>query len=70
MSDYTPTTKDVREEWIYAQDMTHGEGDDFHGAEFDRWFASEIEKAEIRGEVLATTRRIASENAELMRRLS
>lgn len=37
---------------------------------FDRWFAAEIEKAERRGEVLATAQRIASENAELMRRLA
>lgn len=40
MSEYTPTTKDVREVWIYAQDITHDEGEDFHGAEFDRWRAA------------------------------
>lgn len=40
MSEYTPTTKDVREVWIYAQDITHDEGEDFHGAEFDRWLAA------------------------------
>jgi hypothetical protein len=46
MSDYIPTTKDVREVWIYAQDITHDEGEDFHGAEFDRWLAAR--DAEVR----------------------
>ena len=49
MSEYTPTTKDVREVWIYAQDITHDEGEDFHGAEFDRWLATH--DAEVRAEV-------------------
>ena len=40
MSDYTPTTEEVRIKYRLAS----GRGDgDF--AEFDRWFASEIEKA-------------------------
>lgn len=64
-TDYTPDTAEVRIKYRLAS----GKGDgDF--AEFDRWFQSEIEKAERRGQVLATARRIASENAELMRRLS
>lgn len=67
MSDYTPTTEEVR--MSYVGEPEHWL-DDKVAAEFDRWFASEIEKAERRGEVLATARRIASENAELMRRLS
>lgn len=37
--EYTPTLKDIREVWIYAQDITHDEGEAFHGAEFDRWLA-------------------------------
>lgn len=37
--EYTPTTSGVREVWIEIQDTTHGEGDEFHGAEFDRWLA-------------------------------
>lgn len=49
MSEYTPTTKDVREVWIYVQDITHDEGEDFHGAEFDRWLAAH--DAEVRAEV-------------------
>lgn len=74
MSDYTPTTEEVRGD--YANFQLPAEGGDLRAeyaealSEFDRWFASEIEKAERRGEVLATARRIASENAELMRRLS
>lgn len=51
MSEYTPTTKDVREVWIYAQDITHDEGEDFHGAEFDRWLAAH--DAEVRAGVVA-----------------
>lgn len=50
MSEYTPTTKDVREVWIYAQDITHDEGEDFHGAEFDRWLAAH--DAEVRARAL------------------
>ncbi|MGI0521800.1 hypothetical protein ABY45_14590 [Microbacterium maritypicum] len=50
MSEYTPTTKDVREVWIYAQDITHDEGEDFHGAEFDRWLAAH--DAEVRASVV------------------
>lgn len=65
MNDYTPTTEEIIEEWIVG---TIDESES--RAQFERWFASEIEKAERRGEVLATARRIASENAELMRRLS
>lgn len=51
MSEYAPTTKDVREVWIEAQDITHDEGDDFHGAEFDRWLAAH--DAEVRAGVEA-----------------
>lgn len=51
MSEYTPTTKDVREVWIYAQDITHDEGEDFHGAEFDRWLAAH--DAEVQAGVVA-----------------
>lgn len=51
MSEYTPTTKDVREVWIYAQDITHDEGEDFHGAEFDRWLAAH--DAEVQAQVVA-----------------
>lgn len=44
MSDYTPTTDEVRYKWCFD------EGDVYESAEeFDRWFASEIEKAERRG---------------------
>lgn len=51
MSEYTPTTKDVREVWIYAQDITHDEGEDFHGAEFDRWLAAH--DAEVQAQAVA-----------------
>lgn len=51
MSEYTPTTKDVREVWIYAHIITHDEGEDFHGAEFDRWLAAH--DAEVRAGVVA-----------------
>lgn len=47
VSDYTPTTEEVREQYWAAS------GDPRRGSEaweeFDRWFASEIEKAERRG---------------------
>lgn len=44
MSDYTLTTEEVRYHWTFY------EGDRSEAAEqFDRWFASEIEKAERRG---------------------
>lgn len=51
MSDYTPTTEDVRDS--YAADIAHvgTYADKVLG--FDRWFASEIEKAEYRGAVKA-----------------
>ena len=54
MSEYIPTTKDVREVWIYAQDITHDEGEDFHGAEFDRWLAAHDD--EVRAGVLRVDR--------------
>lgn len=44
--EYTPTTKDVREVWVQEQDITHGEGADFHAAEFDRFLAAY--EAEVR----------------------
>lgn len=65
MNEYTPTTEEVRSGSYYHEGVWHG----ISGEQFDRWFASEVENAERRGEVLATARRIASENAELMRRL-
>ena len=40
MSDYTPSRSDVREMWTESQDITHGRGQDFHEAEFDRWLAA------------------------------
>jgi len=61
------TTEEVRGMYVLAADTSNDDRD--NGEDFDHWFASEIEKAERRGEVLATARRIASENAELMRRL-
>jgi len=47
MSDYTPTTKDVREAWWYA---ASGGGldpdfDNIYYPAFDRWFAEELRKA-------------------------
>lgn len=42
MSDYTPTTEEVR--MAYVGEPEHWL-DDKVAAEFDRWFASEIEKA-------------------------
>lgn len=44
--EYTPTTDEVREVWVQEQDITHGEGADFHAAEFDRWLAAH--EAEVR----------------------
>lgn len=42
VSDYTPTTEEVRTEYM----RTHPDNDDSAlGAEFDRWFEAEIEKA-------------------------
>lgn len=43
---YTPTTEEVR--MAYVGEPEHWL-DDKVAAEFDRWFASEIEKAEQRG---------------------
>lgn len=41
---YTPTTEEVRHKWAFE------EGDVYESAaEFDRWFSSEIAKAEARG---------------------
>ena len=50
MSDYTPSTEEVRGD--YANFQLPAEGGDLRAeyaealSEFDRWFASEIEKAE------------------------
>lgn len=41
MSEYTPTTKDVRNEYTGFSSASEDE--------FDRWLADEIEKAVIRG---------------------
>lgn len=41
MNDYTPTTEEIIEEWIVG---TIDESES--RAQFERWFASEIEKAE------------------------
>lgn len=47
MSDYTPTTEEVREQyWVASGDPRRGSE---AWEEFDRWLASEIEKAEARG---------------------
>lgn len=51
MSDYTPTTQDVREAWLTAEyeERDSNTSDDEIRAEFNRWFQSEIEKAARRG---------------------
>lgn len=38
-NDYTPTTSDIRSWWAEDQNRTHGDGDEAHMAEFDRWLA-------------------------------
>ena len=47
MSDYTPTTKDVREAWWYAASGggLDSDFDNIYYPAFDRWFAEEIRKA-------------------------
>lgn len=56
MSDYTPETAEIRAAWLDSHRVdAEGGGFEREGRplerlrEFDRWFASEIEKAEERG---------------------
>lgn len=55
-TEYTPETKDIREVWIYAQDMTFDEGDEVHGSEFDRWLQKV--KADLVKEIILEVRAI------------
>lgn len=52
MSDYTPTTEEVRDRYAYNEwDIDEADEGYPRRAEFDRWFQSEIEKAERRSRV-------------------
>ncbi|GAB3125854.1 hypothetical protein [Glaciibacter psychrotolerans] len=45
MSEYTPTTADIREWWAEDQNRTHGEGDGAHAEEFNRWLTKVVADA-------------------------
>lgn len=51
MSDYTPTTDEIEESFVYQQYDTNGRFDTAEAAarSFDRWLAAEIRKAKAEG---------------------